>query len=303
MRVIYTKNADFFKNIEAAETLYVLGLFAADGHAGQNRFRITLSAKDGELLEKIKILMDFNGEIRYVAEKHKNGIRIGRMAQLSICCKKIVDDLIKLGFTNNKTYDGFLLPAVSDSLMWHFIRGYFDGDGHFSYRNTLKATGKKRYSNKCYKFEICSKTDGCLRQIADFFKKHNISSRVRHDRVKEIFYLTCSGKNNTHKIFKYLYDNSTIHLKRKCEAFLGADFNRKIQGVYRYNDRFKCSIGKNKTCLFLGIYDTLEKASRIRDIAAILLNGQLTKLNDERNRDFSIEEAEQVRRRLHVTIP
>jgi hypothetical protein len=296
MRIIYTKNHDFFKNLKNPEVLYVLGLFAADGHIGHNKLVISLSLRDRELLERVRDLLNSNSKLRIVGEKNKNGISTGPMVLLSICSKEIVSDLIGLGYTSNKTYNGFSLPNVSDDLMWHFIRGYFDGDGHFSYRNVPKIVGNKSYNNKCYKFEICSKTDTCLRQIKNFFEKYNISATIRYDETKKVFNLSCGGVNNVYKIFEHLYKDSNIHLNRKYSAFLEAEFNKKIQGVYRYKDRYKCAITKNKNHIFLGIYDTQEQASKIRDIASLLLNGKLAKLNDETSRIFTLEEENLVKK-------
>jgi hypothetical protein len=63
--------------------------------------------------------------------------------------KKISDDLVKLGVSDNKTKT-IVFPDVSivpRYLIRHFIRGIFDSDGCFTF---CKQTGRKRLHGKIF---------------------------------------------------------------------------------------------------------------------------------------------------------
>lgn len=114
------------KNIDSPEKAYLLGLFYSDGciHANNSCYyaSICLHEDDKYLLEIIVSKFPF-----FKLQKMVN-------KSYSIVCsrKAIVDDLLSNGMLFRKSTDNkdFLkLPNIDSSLVHHFIRGYFDGDG------------------------------------------------------------------------------------------------------------------------------------------------------------------------------
>lgn len=107
---------------------YVLGFFAADGYITVNRrggqfwcIQIT----DRKLLESIK---------KVIEAEQKISIKIGKendknLYRLQIGSIKMCDDLRKLGFNERKT-KSLAVPNIPKKYFCHFVRGYFDGDGH-----------------------------------------------------------------------------------------------------------------------------------------------------------------------------
>ena len=56
------------------------------------------------------------------------------MCIIRIFSATMYETLYNLGFTNNKSYD-FHMPEIRGDLVRHYIRGYFDGDGCFTFTN------------------------------------------------------------------------------------------------------------------------------------------------------------------------
>lgn len=279
----YNKNKNIFKNLNNPNVLYTLGLFAADGHVNRNRFNISLSVRDRSILDDIKRLIGYTGNIKMIPSKiNKHGIKTDTMCKIDICSKSICNDIMNLGFSSRKTYDGFELPNVSDNLLRHFIRGYFDGDGSFSYKESIR--NDNGYINKCYNFNITSKTDKCLNQIKLFFIKYGIKTSISFNRNKNVFYLNVTGKNNIAILYDLLYYNAEMFLMRKKEIFDNAPLIIKKQGVYKYKDKFKASLKYKKKDIFLGIFSCFNEASNFRDKVNYFLYGHIAKLNNESNR-------------------
>jgi len=281
--VQHNKNENIFKDINKPNILYILGLFAADGHFSKRRFNISLSITDRDILEKIKKIIEYTGELSIIpAKTNKQGVSSNMMCKLDICSTKMCEDIKRLGYSSRKTYEGFNLPEVSDELMWHFIRGYFDGDGSFTYReNNRDDTG---YSNKCYKFSICSKTNQCLTQILSFFNKFGIKTKIWHHAKKDVFYLEVNRKNSIRLLYINLYKDAELFLQRKKEKFENAPLAIKIQGVYIHNKKYKATLAYNKKDVLLGLFSSKEEAIDFRDKTCYILYGHTAKLNNEKNR-------------------
>ena len=129
---------DFFNKIDSEEKAYILGFYIADGsvHKGDShqgyKFSIGISALDVDILEKIRDILSPNANINFSEERVNNyGIKTNTMCKISISSKDIVNTLCDLGLGENKTYlTKSIINIVPNELMFHFIRGYFDGDGN-----------------------------------------------------------------------------------------------------------------------------------------------------------------------------
>lgn len=91
------------------------------------------------------------------------------------------------------------------SLIRHFIRGYFDGDGCISYAATTK--------NKSKFFPV----------IVIVGTKDILDNIMKYSNIKGFYPTAMCGKafeirfsqNNSRDLIKYLYDDCTIYLERK----------------------------------------------------------------------------------------
>lgn len=130
---------NFFTNISTELQSYILGLHTADGCIDHKKqmFRYRVQPEDAEL---IYLLKDTIGkDARVYLEKPRNitnkGVVVGYSRGdygIDIYSKKIRDDLTSLNVGYRKTYNEIPIPKIDISLIKHFIRGYFDGDGSVS---------------------------------------------------------------------------------------------------------------------------------------------------------------------------
>ncbi|MTK11827.1 MAG: hypothetical protein F8N39_06990, partial [Clostridiaceae bacterium] len=131
----YTHNENFFEGINNELNAYWLGFIYADGFIESKRkncgqkFGITLNSIDEEHLYKFKSHIAATNPIKhYLASGYNPN---GNFSKILITSQKTVEDLKRLGVKENKTLN-LTFPddkKVSNCLIRHFIRGYFDGDG------------------------------------------------------------------------------------------------------------------------------------------------------------------------------
>ena len=126
----------FFEDIQTEIQAYLLGFYVADGSLNEERHTIRIKIKntDSEILDLYSnyICPDARRvifpETSMIGPKGKE-IHISEVGQVDITGKIICDALVSYGYGPRKTYQELHLPKLSDELLWHFIRGYFDGDG------------------------------------------------------------------------------------------------------------------------------------------------------------------------------
>ena len=216
----YTLDDTVFETIDTEEKAYWLGFLYADGynHESKTCISLRLQEPDLEILEKFQKFLKTDCPIK----SYERNTRIGKYRkyyELYICSPKISSDLTKLGCIQAKTYI-IEFPSVSiipPTLIRHFIRGYFDGDGCLSITHR-----KDRTSNsKCYQFNITGKVE-VIQVIQNYLcnacqiTKTTIAGSNK-SFAKRIHW---AGKNVVTKIMNYLYQNSTIYLKRKHDKYL-----------------------------------------------------------------------------------
>lgn len=116
-----TADYAIFNNIDNEEKAYWLGFIFADGciaSGRSNNIEISLQKSDVGHLEKFK---------HFISAK-QNIVVDSFRCRICITNKNLKDSLIKLGCTPKKSLT-LQFPKIENSLMRHFIRGYFDGDG------------------------------------------------------------------------------------------------------------------------------------------------------------------------------
>ena len=105
------------------------------------------------------------------------------------------------------------LPNIEESLIRHFIRGYFDGDGCISI-NKDKHNVRVNFVG----------TEDMLKHIVEIFVKecgaHKPELIENSNNNGNIVYSVQWGNVYTcHKIYNYLYKGANIYLDRKLEKF------------------------------------------------------------------------------------
>ena len=187
-------NEDYFSVIDTEEKAYILGFIYADGYLESNERSLTfnISQKDIDILLKIKKALECGNEIR--ESSTENCVR------LYLSSVKLVSDLKKLGVSRRKS-SVIQFPKMKESLYRHFIRGFFDGDGHIGKRQCALVIGSKNF------YEGFSK----------FIKRTFNKELYKNDMGN---YYRIQFNRADHEIIKWMYKDSNIYLDRKYKAYL-----------------------------------------------------------------------------------
>lgn len=225
-------------NIDTPEKAYLLGLFYSDGcinnSNGSYYASIVLHEDDKYLLDMIVDKFPF--------------FRLSKMTNhvWSIVCTKkaIVDDLQINGMyfrksTENKEF--LRLPKLDSSLIHHFIRGYFDGDGSV-YRQKQGNT----------KIDIGGTGFGMITDIVKVLYDNNITVNLTCKYAgtglrKHDFYVLYTSSDKVSKQFaNYIYkDCGELYLRRKYDRLYY------IPEYYR-REKLTCSICNGTNTVRLG---------------------------------------------------
>ena len=208
-----------FSDIQTELQAYILGIFAADGSVDEKRktFRLKLQQDDSEIVYLVKDTICPDARIfsvdPYEITGRNNKKYIGKpQFGVDINSTFIVNDLVNLGYGFKKTYSELHLPNIDKSLIRHFIRGYFDGDGSFSGNIRID---KGKSPRKVVKFCICSKGKTILEEIQKFFSLYDITTAIYYSKRDDLYLLNTSSQKSVKLIFNLLYDDSNYYLQRK----------------------------------------------------------------------------------------
>ena len=209
-------NNNYFENVNSEIKSYLLGWIMSDGYISKRaaekysnrspRFGIKLSSKDIEIINLFRKELSPDRKINKETVI-KNGISF-ESSRLEIPSIKLVDDLLNLGVTFNKTGKK-VIPKINPIYMNHFIRGFFDGDGSVSI--------SKRNKISIY---ICCVNRDFLQNLKDYFDLIHIQCAIYEEKRPgmDVFRLNFSGDGRI-KFYHYLYDNANYLLQRKFDKY------------------------------------------------------------------------------------
>ena len=209
----YFFNFDFFETIDSPNKAYWLGFLYADGcilspEYGEQSFKLALAEQDKEILEQFKQDLSSSYPIRYDNSKYTKNPRWQRQCIIEMRNQKTVNDLKNLGCVERKSLIlGF--PSsnqVPNQYIYHFIRGYFDGDGSIS-------CYKKKNS---YILSFVG-TESFIKSLSNYF----LGGSVFFDsRKTNSWYLTIGGNKQVINAYHRMYkDANGLYLKRKYNKF------------------------------------------------------------------------------------
>lgn len=220
-------NDTYFDGIDCEEKAYLLGFFLADGSIYKEPietrhsyiFKVGLAEKDLEIIEYFKKYVCPNSKIRTSKYKKgaKNRMDVKHIAWTSRQMNRVFCDIY--GIKPRKTYDIFYefpFQLIEPSLIRHFIRGYFDGDGCVT------------RCNEGIKIEFYATSLPFLKQMAEIIKNdigicNTFTFVKKSTMILHNFYFhmnsTMKRKDYVKIIYDYLYENSNIYLKRKKAKF------------------------------------------------------------------------------------
>jgi intein-encoded DNA endonuclease-like protein len=186
------------------ESSYILGFIYADGHLQEqeNNTSIWFHNNDRDLLEKIKLAMESESNIYDDDGCYK----------FCITNKQMTDRLKELGVTSKKSKTKEF-PVIPMEMVPHFIRGYFDGNGHFTYES--KGNEKKRMISgfTCGSESLINGLSEILEQLG--LKRANVGYVDRRSSGRGTYYQIRYYKRDTILLYHLMYDNATIYMDRK----------------------------------------------------------------------------------------
>jgi hypothetical protein len=197
-------NEFVFDKIDSEEKAYWLGFIFADGYISlkHNVFEISLSAKDKEHLEKFNSFMNYKGNNL----KFRLCKKLFPVYRWNIRNLHLVKTLNSLGCKPNKSLilEFPKKSFIKKSLIRHFIRGYFDGDGCIS--TTFRSINLLGTENMLENIKNYSK----IKTKSKLYCKNN-------SKITKIFQL---NSLKALEFLNFIYKDSCIYLERKYNKYL-----------------------------------------------------------------------------------
>ena len=225
-------NHNYFKTIDTEEKAYILGFLYADGYNSDKQVVISQLEQDVDILEKINKALDADNQIKRKLQSTNNKT----VCQLCYSSIDMCTDLTNLGCFRNKSLACTFPTFLDKSLIRHFIRGYFDGDGcvWIGKRKIMTVKDKTRPSGfrerivQNVKFTITgnmtfiNSLQDELVQILGFkktklnFSKAKNANNSTSDKVCTMEY---SGRKQMQSFYNYMYEGASIWGNRKRLKF------------------------------------------------------------------------------------
>lgn len=140
----HSLNENYFRSIDTPNKAYVLGFIYADGCNIRRGLQIGINAKDKDVLEFIKKELNASNQLRYIKPVKKNW---SPKYELRVHSKILSKDLTAAGCPPAKSLILTFPNFLSDNLLSHWLRGYFDGDGSLiknsAWRLSITAANKE----------------------------------------------------------------------------------------------------------------------------------------------------------------
>jgi hypothetical protein len=204
----------FFDIIDSEEKAYWLGFICADGWIDGNETRgyrlgIELAAIDEEHLKKFASL--FSATITH-RERYKQSGQIKSMVSVRVGSKHLIQALMEKGVTPAKS----LSEGVADvfqyipiSLLHHFIRGNFDGDGSISRHGRGVVVNMNSGSQRFLSHIRDAITTHAHVRIPPFEKKSK----------GNMYRINWGARGDCIAIANWLYQDASLYLARKKQLF------------------------------------------------------------------------------------
>ena len=225
-------NHNYFKTIDTEEKAYILGFLYADGYNSDKQVVITQLEQDVDILEKINKALDADNQIKRKLQNTNNKT----VCQLCYSSIDMCADLTNLGCFRNKSLACTFPTFLDKSLIRHFIRGYFDGDGcvWIGKRKIMTVKDKTRPSGfrerivQNVKFTITgnmtfinSLQDELVQMLGFKKTKLNFSKakNANNSTCDKVCTMEYSGRKQMQSFYNYMYEGASIQGNRKRLKF------------------------------------------------------------------------------------
>lgn len=213
MKAKYTLNENFFDEIDTEEKAYFLGFLYADGYNQEkgHKIIINLQARDKNILDKFKVLIESTKPIYFIPLKKKHPTWQDEYS-LHLINRRISARLKELGCYQGKSMNLKWPPqgAIPPDLMKHFIRGYFDGDGCLRVRQPK--------NSKFYLVSFVA-NDEFMKAFVKYIKQELKIKFAVHPH-KKIYQAELYSRGDCLLFLNYIYQDNKISLDRKYNLYL-----------------------------------------------------------------------------------
>lgn len=207
-RIKFTINDKYFNRIDSEDKAYFLGFLFADGCNFKDKkgtaVMLKLHKEDKYILDVFCKYIETNKPLTKIESANQYMLRINN--------KNISYSLEKLGMVPRKSLV-LKFPEINEKLLWHFIRGYFDGDGY------IGIFKRSDHGTKGLKISLCGSEIFCNELKKIFDEKLHIKSYVRFHGG--IYNIDIKSNLSSKKFLEKIYDKSKkdLRLVRKFELF------------------------------------------------------------------------------------
>lgn len=208
-------NHNVFDIIDSKEKAYWLGFIFADGFITKDSYvGVALNSEDKKHLEKFRQFLESNHIIHtYKCSENCFSNLNNYYCKIIFKSEHMSNILKEYGCIEHKSLFLEFPKKIEQKFYKDFIRGYFDGDGSFS------------FSKKSYDFKITGTKEFLLEiiEILNFnldlgMSEKNLYKRYNND--KNTFTTSIGNKAKVKKFLDYIYKDSTIYLDRKYIKYL-----------------------------------------------------------------------------------
>ena len=217
----YKINKHYFDEIDNQDKAYTLGLLYADGYniTKRNLVGIELQEDDGYILEKIRNNMESDFPITY-KNLHDKNPNWKNHNVFNIVNRRISVVLNNLGVVPRKSLILEFPTFLNEDMIPHFIRGYFDGDGHIP---------KDKYSRDAQFISTRSFCEYVQKYLKELLGINSVVTLNIKDKNSPRYNgVTCTwrikDKNSSKKFYDYIYKDANMYLKRKYEVYSSKTF-------------------------------------------------------------------------------
>ena len=223
----YMCDYHYFDEIDTEEKAYWLGFITADGWINKNdknNAGVTgIELQYGDINHLKKFNKSIGGNYRITDRWKECQISTkDKEKKHHLCCIRIFsltmyNSLVDKGFTKNKSYD-FHVPVLRKDLIRHYIRGYFDGDGCFTFTN------KSFHINFVTASSVLNEDLRTILQAEGF---NPVNNDYINDFNTHMYRLNICRNNEKLQFLDWIYRDSNIYLDRKYKKYL------KVKNYYR----------------------------------------------------------------------
>ena len=210
LRYSNTKNHNYFSKIDTEKKAYFLGLMQSDGWIHK---KSEGSRQVGLCLEELYIIEEFKSELstsNKIVHRYKDDDNKKDLYQIQLDSVFLYKDLAKFGVGDKFTDQYF--PIMDDNLCNHYIRGLFDGDG----TNHIAEKTNNLHIGFLGGIKTMSQISFYLAQRLGVYQSQPFKTV---GNSVELYGIRYSEKEDTEKIFNFLYNDANIFIKRKKQVF------------------------------------------------------------------------------------